>query len=80
MNFSNRVISMQSPPIRKLVPYSTAAKERGLKVYHLNIGQPDIKIPKSFFDAVNNFNSDVLEYAVSQGLPELNRGNDKLLL
>lgn len=71
MNFSNRVISMQSSPIRKLVPYSTAAKERGLKVYHLNIGQPDIKTPKSFFDAVNNFNSDVLEYAVSQGLPEL---------
>ena len=71
MNFSNRVISMQSSPIRKLVPYSTAAKERGLKVYHLNIGQPDIKTPKSFFDAINNFNSDVLEYAVSQGLPEL---------
>ncbi|SCI77101.1 Aspartate aminotransferase [uncultured Clostridium sp.] len=71
MNFSNRVISMQSSPIRKLVPYATAAKERGLKVYHLNIGQPDIKTPKSFFDAVNNFNSDVLEYAVSQGLPEL---------
>ena len=71
MNFSNRVISMQSSPIRKLVPYATAAKERGLKVYHLNIGQPDIKTPKNFFDAVNNFNSDVLEYAVSQGLPEL---------
>lgn len=71
MNFSNRVLSMQSSPIRKLVPYATAAKERGLKVYHLNIGQPDIKTPKSFFDAVNNFNSDVLEYAVSQGLPEL---------
>lgn len=71
MNFSNRVISMQSSPIRKLVPYSTAAKEWGLKVYHLNIGQPDIKTPKSFFDAINNFNSDVLEYAVSQGLPEL---------
>lgn len=71
MNFSNRVISMQSSPIRKLVPYATAAKERGLKVYHLNIGQPDIKTPKSFFNAVKNFNSDVLEYAVSQGLPEL---------
>ncbi|WP_373598144.1 pyridoxal phosphate-dependent aminotransferase [Paraclostridium bifermentans] len=71
MNFSNRVISMQSSPIRKLVPYATAAKERGLKVYHLNIGQPDIKTPKGFFDAVNNFNSEVLEYAVSQGLPQL---------
>ena len=71
MYFSNRVISMQSSPIRKLVPYATAAKEKGLKVYHLNIGQPDIKTPKGFFDAVNTFNSEVLEYAVSQGLPEL---------
>ena len=71
MYFSNRVISMQSSPIRKLVPYATAAKEKGIKVYHLNIGQPDIKTPKGFFDAVNTFNSDVLEYAVSQGLPEL---------
>ncbi|MCG4735148.1 pyridoxal phosphate-dependent aminotransferase, partial [Casaltella massiliensis] len=43
MYFSNRVISMQSSPIRKLVPYATAAKEKGIKVYHLNIGQPDIK-------------------------------------
>jgi aspartate aminotransferase len=62
---------MQSSPIRKLVPYATSAKEKGIKVYHLNIGQPDIKTPKGFFDAVNTFNSDVLEYAVSQGLPEL---------
>lgn len=71
MNFSNRVISMQSSPIRKLVPYATAAKERGLKVYHLNIGQPDIKTPSGFFNAITNFNSEVLEYAVSQGLPKL---------
>ena len=71
MNFSNRVISMQSSPIRKLVPYATSAKERGIKVYHLNIGQPDIKTPKGFFDAINKFNNNVLEYAVSQGLPEL---------
>lgn len=71
MNFSNRVISMQSSPIRKLVPYATAAKERGLKVYHLNIGQPDIKTPNGFFQAVNNFSSEVLEYAVSEGLPKL---------
>ncbi|MGL5756213.1 MAG: pyridoxal phosphate-dependent aminotransferase [Paraclostridium sp.] len=71
MNFSNRVVSMQSSPIRKLVPYATAAKERGLKVYHLNIGQPDIKTPNGFFNAITNFNSEVLEYAVSQGLPKL---------
>ncbi|CEN21556.1 pyridoxal phosphate-dependent aminotransferase [Paraclostridium sordellii] len=71
MNFSNRVISMQSSPIRKLVPYATSAKERGIKVYHLNIGQPDIKTPKGFFESINKFNSNVLEYAISQGLPEL---------
>ena len=71
MNFSNRVISIQSSPIRKLVPHATSAKERGIKVYHLNIGQPDIKTPKGFFEAINKFNSNVLEYAVSQGLPEL---------
>lgn len=71
MNFSKRVSSMQSSPIRKLVPYATAAKGRGTKVYHLNIGQPDIKTPQGFFDAVKNFNKETLEYAVSQGLPEL---------
>ncbi|MGL5716081.1 MAG: pyridoxal phosphate-dependent aminotransferase [Paraclostridium sp.] len=71
MNFSKRVSSMQSSPIRRLVPYATKAKERGTKVYHLNIGQPDIKTPEGFFNSIKNFNSDVLEYATSQGLPEL---------
>lgn len=70
-NFSNRVTAMQASPIRKLVPFATAAKADGIKVYHLNIGQPDIKTPKGFFDAVKNFENDVLEYAVSQGIPEL---------
>lgn len=70
-NFSNRVTAMQASPIRKLVPFATAAKADGVKVYHLNIGQPDIKTPKGFFDAVKNFENDVLEYAVSQGIPEL---------
>jgi aspartate aminotransferase len=62
---------MQASPIRKLIPYATEAKSRGVKVYHLNIGQPDIKTPKSFFDAVKNFDAEVLEYAISPGLPEL---------
>jgi aspartate aminotransferase len=62
---------MQSSPIRKLVPIANEAKAKGIKVYHLNIGQPDIQTPKGFFDAVKNFDSEVLEYAVSQGLPEL---------
>lgn len=70
-NFSNRVTAMQASPIRKLVPFATAAKADGVKVYHLNIGQPDIKTPRGFFDAVKNFDGEVLEYAVSQGIPEL---------
>ena len=49
----------------------TNAKAKGIKIYHLNIGQPDIKTPKVFFEAVKNFNNEVLEYAVSPGLPEL---------
>lgn len=71
MKYSNRIRSMQSSPIRKLVPIANAAKAKGIKVYHLNIGQPDIQTPKGFFDAIKNFDSEVLEYAVSQGLPEL---------
>ena len=71
MKFSNRVSSMQASPIRRLVPYITAAKQKGKKVYHLHIGQPDIKTPQGFFDAIKNFNEETLEYAVSQGLPEL---------
>ena len=62
---------MQSSPIRKLIPYALEAKSKGIKVYHLNIGQPDIKTPKGFFSSVKNFDSDVLAYAVSNGLPEL---------
>ena len=71
MKYSERVSTMQSSPIRKLVPYALDAKARGIKVYHLNIGQPDIKTPTGFFDAVKNFDSNVLEYAVSNGIPEL---------
>lgn len=71
MNFSQRITSMQQSPIRKLVPYSEAAKKNGKKVYHLNIGQPDIKTPVEFFDAVKNFNENVLAYSLSQGMPEL---------
>lgn len=71
MQYSGRVTSMQASPIRKLVPYALEAKSRGIKVYHLNIGQPDIKTPKGFFDAVKNFDDEVLAYAVSPGIPQL---------
>ena len=71
MKFSQRLSSMQESPIRKLAPFATAAKAEGVKVYHLNIGQPDIITPIGFFDAVKNFDKKVLEYAGSQGIPEL---------
>ena len=58
---------MPASPIRKLVPYSEAAKKRGIKVYHLNIGQPDIETPKLVLDAVRNSHFKVLEYSHSAG-------------
>ncbi len=58
---------MPESPIRKLVPYSEAAKKKGHKVYHLNIGQPDIKTPELALHAVRNVNMEVLEYSHSAG-------------
>ena len=58
---------MPASPIRKLVPYAEAAKKRGTKVYHLNIGQPDIETPESCLDAVRNANLKVLAYSHSAG-------------
>lgn len=59
--------SMPESPIRKLVPYAEAAKKRGLKVFHLNIGQPDIKTPQVALDAVKNNTIEVLAYSRSEG-------------
>ena len=70
---STRGIEMPSSPIRKLVPYSDAAKANGKKVIHLNIGQPDIKTPQQMMDAVRNIDFDVLEYTQSQGTPSYRR-------
>ena len=58
---------MPSSPIRKLVPFAEAAKKRGTKIYHLNIGQPDIETPPSFLNAVKNADIKVLEYSHSAG-------------
>ena len=71
MKFSNRITSMQASPIRRLVPYAEKARKAGKKVYPLNIGQPDIKTPPAFFEALGNFDKEVLAYDVSQGNPEL---------
>jgi aspartate aminotransferase len=58
---------MPASPIRKLVPFAEAAKKRGITVYHLNIGQPDIETPKQILDAVRNSDFKVLEYSHSAG-------------
>jgi aspartate aminotransferase len=64
---SDKGLKMPESPIRKLVPYAEEAKKKGLKVFHLNIGQPDIKTPKVALDAVKNNNIEVLSYARSEG-------------
>jgi aspartate aminotransferase len=67
LNISNRGQNMPASPIRKLVPYAEAAKKKGIKVYHLNIGQPDIETPPAILDAVRNADIKVLEYSHSAG-------------
>lgn len=64
---SNKGQQMPESPIRKLVPFSETAKKKGHKVYHLNIGQPDIKTPDVAINAVKNANIEVLEYSHSAG-------------
>jgi aspartate aminotransferase len=67
---SKRAQTMPPSPIRKLVPYAEAAKKKGIKVYHVNIGQPDIPSPNEFMNAFKNHDLDVLEYGHSAGLWE----------
>ena len=67
LTISHRGQQMPASPIRKLVPFAEAAKKRGTKVYHLNIGQPDIVTPEKILDAVRNSNFKVLEYSHSAG-------------
>jgi len=63
-------LNMPASPIRKLVPYAEAAKKRGTRVIHLNIGQPDIKTPSVALDAVKNSNLEVLAYSRTEGSEE----------
>src|SRR6188474_2221039 len=67
LKISNRGIHMPASPIRKLVPYAEAAKRKGTKVFHLNIGQPDIETPPAILDAVRQADFKVLEYSHSAG-------------
>ncbi|BBJ27420.1 pyridoxal phosphate-dependent aminotransferase [Athalassotoga saccharophila] len=67
---SKRAKELPASPIRKLVPYADEAKKRGIKVYHLNIGQPDLKTPQVYFDRIRSF-SGIDDYTNSAGLMEL---------
>lgn len=64
---STRAQHMPASPVRKLVPFAIQAKQKGIKVYHLNIGQPDIETPQTALDAIKNIDLKVLEYALSEG-------------
>ncbi|MBT6649811.1 MAG: pyridoxal phosphate-dependent aminotransferase [Flavobacteriales bacterium] len=71
---SNKGIAMPESPIRKLVPFAEAAKKKGKKVYHLNIGQPDIKTPELALEAIHNFSNKVVEYSHSSGFESYRNG------
>ncbi len=72
-NIAQRGIEMPPSPIRKLTPFADAAKKKGLKVYHLNIGQPDIETPPSIIEALHQAKMRVLEYSPSQGFESYRR-------
>lgn len=71
MKFSSKVKKCSLSPMRKFHPYAVAAKAAGKKIYHLNIGQPDIETPPQYFQAVREFRQPVLNYAESPGMPVL---------
>lgn len=64
---------MPPSPIRKLVPYAEQAKKNGKKIYHLNIGQPDIETPETMLNAIHNFPLKVVEYSHSAGIESYRR-------
>lgn len=69
MKFSSKIEKCGLSPMRKFAPYANEALKQGKKVYHLNIGQPDIATPEAYFEAVKQFSQPVLEYAPSDGVP-----------
>lgn len=71
---SIRGLEMPESPIRKLAPLAAAAKNRGIKVYHLNIGQPDLPTPEVALNAIRNIDRTILEYSPSQGYLSYRKG------
>ena len=71
MKLSSKALACGQSPMRKFHPYAVAAAAAGKKIYHLNIGQPDIHTPDALYDAIHSFRTPVLAYAASPGIPEL---------
>ena len=71
MELSKKVNAMQFSPIRRFNPIAQKAKDQGKKVYHLNIGQPDVETPECFMEAIRGYDQKVIAYAESGGLPVL---------
>ena len=74
LSISEKALKMPASPIRKLVPFADAAKKRGTKVYHLNIGQPDIESPQEALDAIKNNTLKLVEYPHSAGILSFRQG------
>ena len=68
MKFSTRIEKCTLSPVRKFYPYEVAAGKKGIKVRHLNIGQPDVETPRVYFDTIRQFGDRVLAYAPSPGV------------
>ena len=71
MKISINANRCESSPMRMFHPLAVAAKEQGKKIYHLNIGQPDLPTPTEFYDAIRDFRQETLAYAASPGMPVL---------
>ncbi|MGL4976954.1 MAG: aminotransferase class I/II-fold pyridoxal phosphate-dependent enzyme, partial [Cetobacterium sp.] len=69
--FSRNIQNLKTSPVRELIPYSKKAKEAGIDIIHLNIGQPDLETPKEFFEAIENFKEETIAYSDSSGRKEL---------
>ncbi len=74
LTLSDKALALPASPIRKLVPYAQQAKSRGIKVYHLNIGQPDIESPKEALEAVKNNTLELVAYPNSGGIESYRSG------
>ena len=71
MKLSQKINACELSPIRKFYPYMVAAEQRGIRIHSLNIGQPDIRTPELYFEALANYRQNVLAYAPSPGIPKL---------